>query len=203
MRGEVLPVITLSRLLGWPLEALIRNMACSCRRPSAASFLGVDSFAGRDDAGDQVAGGFPSQGRGWRDDAVQRADRVDSGHEGLLSDLGQRVDIGSAVRALESPPERFGRVERGCPAVSECFSVVMTCVWHLKQSVENTYLIFSRFSYNASTKLTVPMAEDSDLEKTEEPTGRRIEQARERVRSPFRELGTFLVPVCRGLRPSG
>lgn len=38
------------------------------------------------------------------------------------------------------------------------------------------------------------MAEDSDLEKTEEPTGRRIEQAREQGQVPHsRELGTFLV----------
>ena len=38
------------------------------------------------------------------------------------------------------------------------------------------------------------MAEESDLEKTEEPTGRRIEQAREQGQVPHsRELGTFLV----------
>ena len=37
------------------------------------------------------------------------------------------------------------------------------------------------------------MAEESDLEKTEEPTGRRIEQAREKGQVPHsRELGTFL-----------
>lgn len=40
------------------------------------------------------------------------------------------------------------------------------------------------------------MAEDSDLEKTEEPTGRRIEQAREQGQVPHsRELGTFLVLI--------
>jgi len=40
------------------------------------------------------------------------------------------------------------------------------------------------------------MAEESDLEKTEEPTGRRIEQAREKGQVPqFRELGTFLVLI--------
>ncbi len=40
------------------------------------------------------------------------------------------------------------------------------------------------------------MAEDSDLEKTEEPTGRRIEQAREQGQVPHsHELGTFLVLV--------
>jgi flagellar biosynthetic protein FlhB len=38
------------------------------------------------------------------------------------------------------------------------------------------------------------MAEESDLEKTEEPTGRRIEQAREKGQVPHsRELGTFLI----------
>ena len=38
------------------------------------------------------------------------------------------------------------------------------------------------------------MAEESDLEKTEEPTGRRLEQAREKGQVPHsRELGTFLV----------
>jgi len=41
------------------------------------------------------------------------------------------------------------------------------------------------------------MAEDSDLEKTEEPTGRRIEQAREKGQVPdSRELGTFLVLIA-------
>lgn len=40
------------------------------------------------------------------------------------------------------------------------------------------------------------MAEDSDLEKTEEPTGRRIEQAREKGQVPqSRELGTFALLV--------
>ena len=40
------------------------------------------------------------------------------------------------------------------------------------------------------------MAEDSDLEKTEEPTGRRIEQAREKGQIPqSRELGTFMVLI--------
>jgi flagellar biosynthetic protein FlhB len=40
------------------------------------------------------------------------------------------------------------------------------------------------------------MAEESDLEKTEEPTGRRIEQAREQGQVPHsRELGTFLVLI--------
>lgn len=43
------------------------------------------------------------------------------------------------------------------------------------------------------------MAEDSDLEKTEEPTGRRIERAREQGQVPHsRELGTFLVLVVSG-----
>ena len=40
------------------------------------------------------------------------------------------------------------------------------------------------------------MAEESDLEKTEEPTGRRIEQAREKGQVPHsRELATFLVLI--------
>lgn len=43
------------------------------------------------------------------------------------------------------------------------------------------------------------MAEDSDLEKTEEPTSRRIEQAREKGQVPHsRELGTFLVLIVAG-----
>ena len=43
------------------------------------------------------------------------------------------------------------------------------------------------------------MAEESDLEKTEEPTGRRIEQAREKGQVPHsRELGTFLVLIAAG-----
>lgn len=43
------------------------------------------------------------------------------------------------------------------------------------------------------------MAEESDLEKTEEPTGRRLEQAREKGQVPHsRELGTFLVLISAG-----
>jgi flagellar biosynthetic protein FlhB len=43
------------------------------------------------------------------------------------------------------------------------------------------------------------MAEDSDLEKTEEPTSRRVEQAREKGQVPHsRELGTFLVLIAAG-----
>jgi flagellar biosynthetic protein FlhB len=43
------------------------------------------------------------------------------------------------------------------------------------------------------------MAEESDLEKTEEPTGRRIEQAREKGQVPHsRELGAFLVLITAG-----
>ena len=43
------------------------------------------------------------------------------------------------------------------------------------------------------------MAEDSDLEKTEEPSSRRIEQAREKGQVPHsRELGTFLVTIVAG-----
>ena len=41
------------------------------------------------------------------------------------------------------------------------------------------------------------MAEESDLEKTEEPTARRLEQAREKGQVPHsRELGTFLVLIA-------
>lgn len=44
------------------------------------------------------------------------------------------------------------------------------------------------------------MAEDSDLEKTEEPTGRRIEQAREKGQIPqSRELGTFTVLIVAAM----
>ena len=40
------------------------------------------------------------------------------------------------------------------------------------------------------------MAEESDLEKTEQPTGRRLEQAQEKGQVPHsRELGTFLVLI--------
>lgn len=44
------------------------------------------------------------------------------------------------------------------------------------------------------------MAEESDLEKTEEPTGRRIEQAREKGQIPqSRELGTFTVLIVAAM----
>ena len=43
------------------------------------------------------------------------------------------------------------------------------------------------------------MAEESDLDKTEEPTGRRLEQAQEKGQVPHsRELSTFLVLIVAG-----
>ncbi|MBU3696398.1 MAG: chemotaxis protein CheA [Dechloromonas sp.] len=49
VRGEVLPVITLARLLGWPLEKQ-PEYGVFMQTAERSFILGVDSFAGRDDA---------------------------------------------------------------------------------------------------------------------------------------------------------
>ena len=100
VRGEVLPVITLSRLLGWPLEHY-PEYGVFMQTAERSFILGVDSFAGRDDAVIKSLEDFRPKG-------VAGVTTLSNGQivlildmKELLSDLGQHVDIGSAIRALE------------------------------------------------------------------------------------------------------
>ena len=100
VRGEVLPVITLSRLLGWPLEHY-PEYGVFMQTAERSFILGVDSFAGRDDAVIKSLEDFRPRG-------VAGVTTLSNGQivlildmKELLADLGQHVDIGSAVRAID------------------------------------------------------------------------------------------------------
>ncbi|WP_434515326.1 chemotaxis protein CheA [Dechloromonas sp. ARDL1] len=100
VRGEVLPVITLSRLLGWPREHY-PEYGVFMQTAERSFILGVDSFAGRDDAVIKSLEDFRPKG-------VAGVTTLSNGQivlildmKELLSDIGQHVDIGSAVRALD------------------------------------------------------------------------------------------------------
>ena len=100
VRGEVLPVITLSRLLGWPQEHA-PEYGVFMQTAERSFILGVDSFAGRDDAVIKSLEDFRPKG-------VAGVTTLSNGQivlildmKELLTDIGQHVDIGSAVRALD------------------------------------------------------------------------------------------------------
>src|SRR5574343_1176171 len=100
VRGEVLPVITLSRLLGWPLEHY-PEYGVFMQTAERSFILGVDSFAGRDDAVIKSLEDFGPRG-------VAGVTTLSNGQivlimdmKELLTDLGQHIDIGSAVRSLD------------------------------------------------------------------------------------------------------
>jgi len=100
VRGEVLPVITLSRLLGWPQEHA-PEYGVFMQTAERSFILGVDSFAGRDDAVIKSLEDFRPKG-------VAGVTTLSNGQivlildmKELLTDIGQHVDIGTAVRALD------------------------------------------------------------------------------------------------------
>jgi two-component system chemotaxis sensor kinase CheA len=100
VRGEVLPVITLARLLGWPLERY-PEYGVFMQTAERSFILAVDSFAGRDDAVIKSLEDFRPKG-------VAGVTTLSNGQivlildmKELLSDLGQHPDFGSAVRALD------------------------------------------------------------------------------------------------------
>jgi len=100
VRGEVLPVITLARLLGWPLERY-PEYGVFMQTAERSFILAVDSFAGRDDAVIKSLEDFRPKG-------VAGVTTLSNGQivlildmKELLSDLGQHSDLGSAVRALD------------------------------------------------------------------------------------------------------
>jgi two-component system, chemotaxis family, sensor kinase CheA len=100
VRGEVLPVITLARLLGWPLERY-PEYGVFMQTAERSFILAVDSFAGRDDAVIKSLEDFRPKG-------VAGVTTLSNGQivlildmKELLSDLGQHSDFGAAVRALD------------------------------------------------------------------------------------------------------
>ena len=100
VRGEVLPVITLARLLGWPQEH-DPEYGVFMQTAERSFILGVDSFAGRDDAVIKSLEDFRPKG-------VAGVTTLSNGQivlildmKELLSDIGQHVDIGSGMRSLD------------------------------------------------------------------------------------------------------
>ena len=99
VRGEVLPVISLARLLGWPL-AKYPEYGVFMQTAERSFILGVDSFAGRDDAVIKSLEDFRPKG-------VAGVTTLSNGQivlildmKELLADLGQHPEVGS-MRSLE------------------------------------------------------------------------------------------------------
>lgn len=99
VRGEVLPVISLARLLGWPLERP-PEYGVFMQTAERSFILGVDSFAGRDDAVIKSLEDFRPRG-------VAGVTTLSNGQivlildmKELLSDLGHHSELSSS-RALE------------------------------------------------------------------------------------------------------
>ena len=100
VRGEVLPVISLARLLGWPLDRS-PEYGVFMQTAERSFILGVDSFAGRDDAVIKSLEDFRPKG-------VAGVTTLSNGQivlildmKELLSDLGQHTDTGTAIRNFE------------------------------------------------------------------------------------------------------
>ena len=100
VRGEVLPVVTLARLLGWPVEQP-PEYGVFMQTAERSFILGVDSFAGRDDAVIKSLEDFKPKG-------VAGVTTLSNGQivlildmKELLSDLGMRTDVGGGSRMLE------------------------------------------------------------------------------------------------------
>ncbi|HET7775271.1 MAG TPA: chemotaxis protein CheA [Azospira sp.] len=100
VRGEILPVIALARLLGWPQDR-DPEYGVLMQTAERSFILSVDSFAGRDDAVIKSLDDFRPRG-------VAGVTTLSNGQivlildmKELLSDLGQHSDLGGGVRALE------------------------------------------------------------------------------------------------------
>ena len=99
VRGEVLPVISLARLLGWPLVRY-PEYGVLMQTAERSFILGVDSFAGRDDAVIKSLEDFRPKG-------VAGVTTLSNGQivlildmKELLADIGQHSDMGS-MRMLD------------------------------------------------------------------------------------------------------
>src|SRR5574343_1113696 len=100
VRGEVLPVITLARLLGWPLERQ-PEYGVFMQTAERSFILGVDSFAGRDDAVIKSLEDFRPKG-------VAGVTTLSNGQivlildmKELLADIGHHADLGAGMRSLD------------------------------------------------------------------------------------------------------
>ncbi|NHC07209.1 chemotaxis protein CheA [Azonexus fungiphilus] len=100
VRGEVLPVISLARLLGWPTDRS-PEYGVFMQTAERSFILGVDSFAGRDDAVIKSLEDFRPKG-------VAGVTTLSNGQivlildmKELLTDFGQHVDAGTAIRNFE------------------------------------------------------------------------------------------------------
>lgn len=101
VRGEILPVISLSRLLGWSQERY-PEYGVLMQTAERSFILSVDSFAGRDDAVIKSLDDFRPRG-------VAGVTTLSNGQivlildmKELLADLGQHLDSGAGgMRALE------------------------------------------------------------------------------------------------------
>ena len=103
VRGEILPVIALSRLLGWP-QLQMPEYGVLMQTSDRSFILSVDSFAGRDDAVIKSLDDFRPRG-------VAGVTTLSNGQivlildmKELLSDLSSLIDIdsrGGRTRALE------------------------------------------------------------------------------------------------------
>ncbi len=101
VRGEVLPVISLARLLGWPLERY-PEYGVFMQTAERSFILAVDSFAGRDDAVIKSLEDFRPKG-------VAGVTTLSNGQivlildmKELLADLGHHPDMAAGLRALAS-----------------------------------------------------------------------------------------------------
>lgn len=99
VRGEVLPVISLARLLGWPLERY-PEYGVFMQTAERSFILAVDSFAGRDDAVIKSLEDFRPKG-------VAGVTTLSNGQivlildmKELLADLGHHPDMAAGLRAL-------------------------------------------------------------------------------------------------------
>ena len=100
VRGEVLPVISLARLLGWPPERF-PEYGVFMQTAERSFILAVDSFAGRDDAVIKSLDDFRPRG-------VAGVTTLSNGQivlildmKELLADIGQHAELGSGMKALE------------------------------------------------------------------------------------------------------
>ncbi|MFC5303344.1 chemotaxis protein CheA [Azospira restricta] len=103
VRGEILPVVSLAKLLGWPQDHP-PEYGVLMQTAERSFILAVDNFAGRDDAVIKSLEDFRPRG-------VAGVTTLSNGQivlildmKELLSDLGQHLDMdarGSSMRALE------------------------------------------------------------------------------------------------------
>lgn len=100
VRGEVLPVISLARMLGWPLTQY-PEYGVFMQTAERSFILGVDSFAGRDDAVIKSLEDFRPRG-------VAGVTTLSNGQivlildmKELLADLGQHPDMAAGLRKLD------------------------------------------------------------------------------------------------------